>query len=85
MDNQENASQMRELQKLGFPVLADPEGRVTRQYGVYNLLGDGVAAPATFIIDAAGTIRWSYIGRDIADRPSPRDILTQVREVVETR
>jgi peroxiredoxin Q/BCP len=66
---------------VGFPVLYDPDTKVARQYGVYNLLGDSLAAPATFVIDKEGRIRWSYIGRDVADRPSGGQILSQLRKL----
>ena len=66
---------------VGFPVLYDPDTKVARLYGVYNLLGDSLAAPATFVIDKEGRVRWSYIGQDIADRPSGRQILSQLRKL----
>ena len=48
--------------KLHFPLLADfePKGAVARQYGVYRE-HDGTAERALFVIDGAGTIRWSYV------------------------
>jgi peroxiredoxin len=48
--------------KLRFPLLADfePKGAVARTYGAYRRQ-DGVAERALFVIDADGTIRWSYI------------------------
>lgn len=64
-----------------FPILPDTEGNVVRQYGVYNLLGDGVGTPATFIIGEDGAIRWSYVSQDIADLPSADDILLRLREL----
>jgi peroxiredoxin len=47
---------------LHFPLLADfhPKGEVARAYGVYN--DDiGMAERALFVIDAEGTIQWSYV------------------------
>jgi peroxiredoxin len=46
---------------LQFPLLADfePKGAVARAYGVYR--DDGVSGRALFVIDAHGTIRWSYL------------------------
>jgi len=48
--------------KLHFPLLADfePKGEVARRYGVYRD-GDGTSERALFVIDADGTIRWSYV------------------------
>jgi peroxiredoxin len=58
-----------------YPVLADPDHRVSEDYGVYNLLGDGVSAPAVFIIDGAGQIVWHYVGGSAQDRVSAATIL----------
>lgn len=48
--------------KLHFPLLADfePKGAVARSYGAYRHV-DGIAERALFVIDAEGTIRWSYV------------------------
>jgi peroxiredoxin len=53
--------------KLRFPLLADdnPAGDVADQYGIFNT-GDGISERALFVVDQAGTIRWSEV--------SPRDI-----------
>lgn len=58
-----------------YPVLADPDHEVAEAYGVYNLLGNGYAAPAVFIIDADGEILWSYVGQSRADRPRTSTVL----------
>ena len=58
-----------------FPILADPDHAVADAYGVYNLLGDGVATPAVFIIDQSGQIVWSYLGQSASDRPSVQTVL----------
>jgi len=60
---------------IPYPMLADPEHRVAEAYGVYNLWGDGLAAPAVFVIDADGRIVWSYVSRDPNDRPGAQAIL----------
>ena len=53
-DERAGALQMALLAEAGFPVLTDPAGAAARSYGVFDLLGDGVAAPATFIITGTG-------------------------------
>jgi peroxiredoxin len=47
---------------LRFPLLSDfePKGAVARSYGVY-LSDVGENARALFVIDAEGTITWSYV------------------------
>jgi peroxiredoxin len=81
MDGIQDAAQMATLIGAGFPILADPEGRVVRRYGVYNLLGDEVAAPATFIIGRKSTILWRHIGRDFADRPGAEEVLAVLKDM----
>ena len=66
---------------LSYPVLYDSDATVAKEYGVYNLLGDDLAAPATFIIDKTGEVRWSYVGTNIADRPPSRIIVDQLRRL----
>ena len=58
-----------------FPILSDPDGATARSYGVFDLLGDGVATPATFIVKQEGSIGWRYVGQHIGDRATIQDIL----------
>jgi peroxiredoxin len=48
--------------KLRFPLLSDfePKGAVAGSYGAYRRQ-DGFSERALFVIDAEGTIRWSYL------------------------
>ena len=68
------------VQKLGipFPILYDPSTETPQAYKVFNLLGDGLATPATFIVDTEGVITWKYVGSGIGDRPSTDTILAQL-------
>lgn len=66
---------------IPFPILYDVAAGVVREYGVYNLLGDRLAAPATFVIDRGGVVRWSQIGRSSSDRASAQEILRQLRQL----
>jgi peroxiredoxin len=61
-----------------YPLLADPAHRVAEAYGVYNLLGDGLAAPSVFVIDADGHIAWNHVGQHPGDRPSAQTVLEQL-------
>lgn len=47
---------------LHFPLLSDfePKGEVSRRYGAYDEV-TGESRRALFVIDAAGTIAWSYL------------------------
>jgi peroxiredoxin len=62
-----------------FPMLADPDRRAAEAYGVYNLFGDGLAAPAVFVLKD-GVICWSYVGQNPTDRPPLAEILARVQD-----
>lgn len=81
MDGIVNAAQMAAFARAEFPVLSDPAGTVVRDYGVYNLLGDRLAAPATFLIRRDMSIAWQHVGEDVSDRPTPSDILIRIRQL----
>jgi peroxiredoxin len=51
-----------EQRGIGYPLLSDfePKGAVAQQYGVYTG-ADGVAERSLFLIDADGTVAWSYL------------------------
>jgi peroxiredoxin len=67
---------VRQVTGAAYPFLADPDHRVAEAYGVYNVLGDNLAAPAVFIIDTDGYIVWRHVvGLHPGDRPSPEMIL----------
>jgi peroxiredoxin len=65
----------RNTTKATYPMLADPEHQVAEAYGVYNLLGDKLAAPSVFIIGADGRVVWNYVGENSSDRPNAQTIL----------
>lgn len=69
------AQATQELNGFAFPVLADPRGQASTAFGVYNRLGDGLAAPAVFVVAPEGHITWSYIGQSANDYPSPEHVL----------
>jgi peroxiredoxin len=75
VDDAENAAEMKDAYELEFPVLYDTDTSVATEYGLYDLLGDGVSAPATFIIRTDGTIESALIGTSINERPTPDSIL----------
>jgi peroxiredoxin len=71
--------------KLHFPLLADfePKGAVARTYGVYRA-DDGVTERALFVIDAEGTIRWSYVS-PIGINPGADGILAALEDLAPAR
>ena len=78
VDNLEEASEVVQMLGIPFPILYDPSTEAPLSYMVFNLLGDGLATPSTFILDKEGVITWKYVGRRIGDRPSVSTILAQL-------
>ncbi len=78
VDNLSGAEDVVNAIGIPFPVLYDVSRQVPRTYGVYNLLGDNLAAPATFIVDRDGEIVWKYVAGSKGDRPSVSTILSRL-------
>ena len=77
-DTFEQAQLVKLITQAEYMILPDPEANVLKEYGVFDLLGDGVAAPSVFIINPDMTIYWSYISKDIRDRPTTDEILQKI-------
>ncbi len=69
---------IRRVLEPSYPMLGDPDHEVAEAFNVYDLLGNGLAAPSVFIIDTDGAIVWSYVGESSRDRPTTRTILEHV-------
>lgn len=82
-DSPEHAMQVVDSLGLEYPVLFDTEATVIKQYGVYDLHGDGLAAPSFFIVDKSGSIRWQFISRTIKDWPDVKDVISQLEKIQE--
>ncbi len=65
---------------LKYPVLYDTNTVIARSWNVYDLLGDGVSAPATFVFAPEGHLVAGHIGRHAGDRPDANDILKVARD-----
>ena len=67
--------------KLRFPLLSDfePKGAVARTYGAYNEQ-EGVCERALFVLDAEGTICWSYLS-PLGVNPGADGILTALESL----
>lgn len=63
---------------LSFPILADPELATIRAWGVEHQ-GEGIALPATLVVDRQGRIAWAYVG----DAPGDRPLVEQVEAVLD--
>ena len=75
MDDLSDATHLAGRTGFKFPILYNPAGDVVKQYEVFNLLNDNLPTPSTYIIDVDGVIRYKYIARDIADRPSTGTVI----------
>ena len=62
--------------KIGFPLLADPESRIIRSFGILNeadypegRIEHGVPYPGTFVTDASGVVVSKMFEPRYAERP----------------
>ena len=78
VDNLAGAERVVSQIGIPFPILYDPSKQVPQAYGVYNLLGDNLATPSTFILDTQGVIKYKYVAHGIGDRPPIPQILQQL-------
>ena len=81
VDDLEDATWVVEQLGTPFPILYDPSTETPRDYNVFNRLGDGLAAPATFILNQDGVIQWRKVGRAVGDRPSVELIIAQLSKI----
>jgi peroxiredoxin Q/BCP len=57
-DKLEKHERMAKSYALSFPLLADPDGKVAREYGVRSLMG--TARRSVFLIDREGIVRYRH-------------------------
>jgi thioredoxin-dependent peroxiredoxin len=62
---------------LGFPLLADTELAVTKQYGIG--LGSSNLRRSVFVVDAAGVLRWKHVTLVGLTFPKTETIVAQLR------
>ena len=74
VDPVENNAAMVDKLLLPFPILSDPEGRVIKEYGVWNDGEGGLAKPSLFLVQPDRSIAFSYVGDDFADRPTDDEL-----------
>lgn len=69
-------------QKIDFPLLADPDSKVIRDYHVLNTeaIGQfkGMARPGYFVIDPKGTIREKFFEAKYRDRLSGNNVIAKL-------
>ena len=67
-------------------LLADPDHKVVDLYGLRNVEeaasgGDILPYTATYVIDAAGKVRWRFLEKNQALRPSNEAILAELKKL----
>ncbi|MGE3164521.1 MAG: redoxin domain-containing protein [Planctomycetota bacterium] len=60
-----------------YTLLYDPELALARDLGI---VGD-LAIPTTLILDEQGVIQYAYVGEDIEDRPSAKDVIEAIQQL----
>lgn len=65
------------IKKINFPMLADPTGNLSRQFGVY-LEKDGLARRGTFIIDPEGVLK-AYEVHDNSIGRSVKELIRKIK------
>ena len=77
IDDLSGAQAMASNSGVDFPILYNPDKDVVQAYGVFNLTGDRLATPSTFIVDASGVIRYKFVG-GTAHRTPIEELLSQL-------
>ena len=78
IDGNDDLKNMASLVQPDFHILSDYQATASKDYEVFDLLDDRLAAPAVFIVGKEGTILWRKIGQHAGDRASPDEILSQL-------
>jgi peroxiredoxin Q/BCP len=66
--------------RLPFPLLSDVNHKVIDAYGVYDA-ENKISKPAVFLVDKKGIVRWTYVGKDKADRPLNDVLLAELKKI----
>ena len=78
-DSLENVKKQADHHSYSFELLADPEGRVTRSYGVLWDEAAGHNEPGVFIVLSDGSLTFLGVTSGPWGRPAVEDVLTMVR------
>jgi len=76
-----------EDQGLPFNILIDESRDVLKAYGVWHRLGIdawNIARPALFVIDQAGSIRYSFVSSHQDEFPTHEDIMKEIDKLEAT-
>jgi peroxiredoxin Q/BCP len=76
-DTLELQQKFTDKENLNFPLLADPDKKLAKEYGVLNP-ANGFASRSTFVIDKKGIVRKIYSKADA--KKNPQEVLDYVKE-----
>jgi peroxiredoxin len=87
-DSGEESEELRQRLSLAFPILSDPDLAVTDTFGLRHAggrsaTGEDKPYPTTFVVDARGIVKQIFANETYRDRPSPKDVLAALRQVIE--
>ena len=70
------------IEKLALPfgLLSDPEGRVIKDYELWNER-ESIAIPSIVVADGEGEARYVYAGADFSDRPGDEPVFDALAQV----
>ena len=77
-------SKFLEKNPVSYPFLLDEDRVVTKNYGLYHLIGMdalNIAHPATLVIDRDRTVHYIYRGDNQHDRAPLPDVLAAVKKL----
>ncbi len=85
VDKPDQSRAVVEKLQLPFPILADVDRTVVKQYHLLHEKGapDGadIAIPAHFLIDRDGVIQWRFVSDRVTNRPEPSQEIEEIRKL----
>jgi len=78
-DNLTDQRKFTEKENLNFPLFADPDKKVTKEFGVLNT-DRGMANRVTFVIDKTGVVRKIYRSGTVKPDKHPEEVLDFIKE-----
>ncbi|MCH7733581.1 MAG: redoxin domain-containing protein [Chloroflexi bacterium] len=65
-----------------FPIVyTDGDPEIPRQYGVFNLFGDGLASASVFVFDNSGTLVWKSVGKSYTHQVSSAKLIEVLEQI----
>jgi len=84
-ENKDTVADFWNRETIPFPGIGDPDHRIADQYGQVDSPATMGRAPAVFIIDRTGVIRYEHHGKSAADIPENAFILYLINELNKER